>query len=78
MICDNKLLCIVRNILIVLVLVSALGCTILATVAIVCPNKLYSTNEMQTSQNLKQASFSNFRGWNLHSYQRPQNFFIES
>lgn len=76
--CGNKLLCIIRNILIVLVLAASLSGTILATVAIVCPNKLYNTNAMQTSQNLKQASFSNFRGWNLHSYQKPQNFFIES
>lgn len=81
MICDNKLLCIIRNIIIGLTLVATLCAISIATVAIVCPNSLYSTNNMnamQTSQNLKQASFSNFRGWNLHSYQKPQNLFIES
>ena len=74
MICDNKLLCIIRNIIIGLIFVV----TIFATVAIVCPN---SMNVKQTSENLKQASFSNFRGWNLHTYQtnkKPQNLFIES
>ena len=75
MICENNLLCIVRNILIGLVLAASLGGTIIATVAIVCPNKLYSTNEMQNTQILEQDSF---RGWNLHSYKKPQNFFIES
>ena len=78
MICDNKLLCIIRNIIIGLTFVVTIIAISIATVAIVCPNSLYGKNVMQTSQNLKQASFSNFRGWNLHSYQKPQNFFIES
>lgn len=76
MICENKLLCVLRNILIGLVLVASLCGTIIATVAIVCPNSLYSnTNAMQNTQILEQDSF---RGWNLHSYKKPQNFFIES
>ena len=78
MICDNKLLCIIRNIIIGLTIVVTIFAISIATAAIVCPNSLYGKNAMQTSQNLKQASFSNFRGWNLHSYQKPQNFFIES
>lgn len=79
--CGNKLLCIIRNLLIVLVLVSALGGVIIATVAIVCPNNLYG---MQNNQTLKSANYGRFSSqstWYAHSTlntQTHQNLFIES
>lgn len=73
--CGNKLLCIVRNILIVLVLAASVGGTIIASVAIVCPNNLYG---MQNNQALKTANYGSFSTWYTHSTLKPQNFFIES